>query len=330
MLHIVFQNKDTSSKYFALSKSDDDRKWLNLNDSKWGSNQFNPSYQIEVGAKLSSKPILIPTFQGGCRLFIFDEKYGGGTAVSGRPDLATETSLYDKVEGGGSPGAVWNQTSVDFFAIPVQITLGSETVGFKDNATATVINNELGSLPSPYDQLNKSASGQTVPRFFSPLKGADWIPEFMGWNDDKIPGLLNSVAGFCDYPVTYNHQPYTFSNARSNQIDCNENTVTLTGKKALQNAYPDAAGALLSSAMVRGVLGKVDQWGNWQPGNKNTPADMAKYYQTEPYNAYCKVLHKYGIGGKVYAQPYDDYFHNEASVIPRDGDTIFIIVLPLA
>jgi hypothetical protein len=328
-INIIFKNNDNRAKYFAFSKSNNNKNWLNLNNSSWGESQFAPEYQLEVGPDSISNPVSIPGFKGGCRIFIFDEYYGGGIAVSGRPDLATDKVLYDKIEG-GEPGAIWNQTSVDFFAIPVQLSKGKLKVGFISTATAELINEELGKLSSPYNKLKVSQSGVKVPRLFSPLKGADWIKDFENWSDDKIPDLLASVAGYKGYPIVYNGQEYTFSEAKGNTIKCNGNTtVALTGKQVLQNSYPDQPGALLSSAMLRGVLGEVEKWGNWSNGNKNKPDDMDKYYKTEPHNAYCRVLHKYGLDRKIYAMPYDDYFHNEASIPVNEGETLTITVLPL-
>lgn len=331
-MKIILKNNDSSSKYFALSQSDNDHYWLNLNNSSWGKDSFDKSYQVKVAAKSATSAIEIPNFSGGCRLFVFNSEFQGGAASWGRPDLATEQTLYDKIEGGSPGTAVWNQTSVDFFAIPVQLTLGSNSYGFKSSATASAINAALDALPAPYNKLRHQphSTSTVVPRFFSPLKGADWLTEFQTWNDSEIPNLLPSVAAYKGFPVKYNNVDYSYSKASGNTIQCNGKTVTLTGKEALQNNYPsNPAGALLATAMLRGVLEKVDDWGNWSTGNENTAADMAKYYQAEPYNSYCKVLHEFGIDGKVYAMPYDDYFHNDASYTPGPNDTLTVTVLPL-
>ena len=341
----VFDNKDKDPKWFALSKSDNDQKWLNFTDSTWGETKFDKKYQIKVDGNGKSKPLNVPSFSGGARLFVFNEEFQGGAAMPwGRPDLSISSVLYDKLEGGGqATGGTFNQTSVDFFAIPLQVQLNKgEKHGFKDTATSAKIIADLKALPAPFTEgskkVHKSVAGTDkiidLPRFRSPLKCADGAGSaFATWQDDKIPGFLKTVAEkWSGKTKTYGGTDVSFSNASGNTIQCNGQTITLTGKQAIQNDYSDIPGGLLSSAMLRGILtSDVEDWGNWDGHNQDAAKDMAKYYQKAPYNAYCKVLHeKYLINGMGYTMPYDDYFHCDASLPPpKDGDTITVTALSL-
>lgn len=281
-------------------------------------------------------------------------------ALTGPPDLTTAKFVYDKVEMGWN--AIWNQTSVDFFGIPVQLQAGqSNPVGYKDSATRHSIFQALLAMPNPYNQFVYPV-GATDPseiyRMFSPSKamsmtGAPWsYPSVNGLLEQAIDSGLPTLAG-----VTFNYGGFVMNfqsasrSARTVTLSVTDSNgqnpeTTLLSSIDSAHAFADTikwdpstgdgggakAAGLIGAVINRGVLDDSTHWGESGGANRGLP----QYYYLKSqgnsgeFNYYSQCLHDFAIGKLCYAISYDDFFHQDASISPTPEEWVRITVLPFS
>lgn len=285
----------------------------------------------------------------------------GSTNYMAFPDMNTATYVFDKFEAGltsGSPG-IWNITAVDFVAIPMQLSMGGTTVGFKSGVTARGLIKLLSALPTAYANGGTQApnSNSACYRFFAPAnvnntgtaldaqitKGLATLSRskdtvyygnytFFGFkgshvkNGDTVTGTLtcnymNSVVGVTS-PTSITVNDVTTPNSFAGTIvgAANSNVNNYNAQGEL--------GAILSAAICRGVAGYPRKWGDIVHTNSNCAAPWNYYPKGGQFDEYSNLIHSYSIDGKNYAFAYDDYFGEEAGFTAVAGDTITVNILP--
>jgi hypothetical protein len=278
-----------------------------------------------------------------------------GTYYLAFPDLLTATYDFDKFEAGlttGIPG-IWNITAVDFFALPMQLSTSSATVGYKKGVTSMGLWERLWALPAPY-----SAGGSVAPntskniyRFFSPSHlggaaakaldvqistGLSALPantttvKYGNYvlSDFKASSTISDGAVVGTVTCEYS---YLGSPAKSVTVDdvtsINAFAGTIVGDGS-NAAVQGALGAIISAAICRGVLGQPAKWGDIVHSNTNCPTPWNYYAANAQSNAYSHLIHQYSIDGKNYGFPYDDYFGDEAGFTVLPGEAVRVTILP--
>lgn len=341
-------NESSLPLYIAIKRADSlDGPWLGHLSYTYGSqiwvNDFDQSscvLEIPHGDEFS---VNFPKYDTGygCRMYISVEK------LTGAPDLATAKFIYDKVEMGWN--ATWNQTSVDFFAIPIQLSVnGGLPVGFKSGVTRSSIITALQAMPAPYKTfmypLNETNPSE-IYRYFSPAKASSMsgykIDDCLGKAIEAGMKLIANYNGTFDYGG-FKMSDFAKLGPDSLKATCNAKTITLSGitsPNAFSNSIlpspNDAAGqkvaGIIGCALNRGVLWDPTKWG--ENGGQNNGYPQYYYVKSKiqnhfQFNYYAQVLHNNSIDGKCYAQSYDDFFHQDASISVNGGDSAVITVLP--
>ena len=303
--------------------------WLvNLGEQAlWGEN-FDQSSCVATVPAEGTFDFVYPEFQngngftwGGPRI------YFGEQAFDTVPDLMSYSHIYDKIETNWGPGAVWNTTCVDFFAIPIQISVNSDTIGFLTGQKRASIMTALHD--STYSSLDN------VNRFFSPSKKPELVPNIL---NQAIPtGLLNLV----DSTFTWNFT-YTVTSTDSNSLSATcggditlsnintESVLACTIDFTHSGDIPEGADAnlagMIGAAANRGVLYDPTLWD-----------DPSNYYINNPsnhnqFNLYSMVLHNRSIDSLCYAFPYDDNHNQDPSLQPINNSgtisPVTITILP--
>lgn len=346
---IVVRVVNTSNRtlYIGLNRGDlPGNIWLrgmNSTSQVWvnGFNQDSCVRMIGAGATVVFN---FPkyTTNSGCRMFI------STVNLTGAPDLVTAPFIFDKVEMGWN--AIWNQTSVDFFGIPLQLSLeGGATVGFKSATTRASILQALLAQPAPYNTLVYPTNAQPeIYRMFSPAKASSMTGP--PWNYDLHDCLGNAIplglAKLAQYRGTFNYGGFNMSQftpvtPSSMTAMCNGQLVTLTNINTA-NAFSNEitvvpfndtgkkVAGIIGCALNRGVLHDPSLWGENGGGNSGTPQH---YYvpsadNGNQYNYYSQALHLNSNNGLCYGQSFDDFFHQDASLAVHGGDRVTVLVLP--
>jgi hypothetical protein len=347
LVMVVFDNtKSETDLYITLNRADG--PWLTLGaESCVWQNNFDSSCQVLVSAG-SNYVFPFPEYSGayGARFYMATQ------SMSGVPDLTTAPFVFDKVEMGWN--AVWNQTSVDFFGIPVQIQVdASAPYGYADNVTRNMILEQLLTLPAPYNSFVYPV-GATDPdaiyRIFSPGQASSMTAAPWNYNLNNCLGqniATGMTALTANSPTGFNYGGFVMS-AFAKQSDStmtvtvNSESVTLSnvttaGATActIQASPNDAAGqkaaGLIGAVINRGVLGNYSQWG--QSGYPNAGYPQFYYVpgsaNANQVNNYAQALHAQSLNGLCYAMPYDDFFGQDAAMTVNGGSKVRITVLPM-
>ena len=274
------------------------------------------------------------------------------------PDLQTATYVFDKFEAGltiNNPG-IWNITAVDFVALPMQLSMGSTKVGFKNGVTFAGLQQLLNQLPSPYSTGGSIApnTATSTYRFFSPshISMGNALDYAIDSTVAEIPHFTDTVAygnytffGFSasqtsSSPVTatvscsYTNTAMGVTSATAVTVNdvttANAFAGTIVGATASGNtqAAQTELGAILSAAICRGVGGYPAKWGDIVHTATNCSTPWNYYPSGQQSNAYSQLIHSYSINNKNYGFPYDDYFGDEAGFTAVAGNTIHVTILP--
>jgi len=348
-ISVTVVNNSGIRLYLIVNRADN--YWLeNIGDSSsWSSGNFDSSncmVSVENGATFHySFPKYTTGF--GCRMYI------GDTTFVGIPDLATYPYIYDKVEMGWN--AVWNLTSVDFVAIPMQLESGRDQVGFLGSVTRASLIQALQNMPEPYRNLYFTNSVNEIVRFFSPQHFINYPDTLQNCLDSAIivglPHLVSS--GLPGGKFTYGE--FTYSNIQlvgdrglsatcstsggSNSVVTLDSIYTVTVVGNTIHCTPPCStnqavakfAAIIGAAINRGVLYNPLKWGESGSSNQGFPQ---YYYVDNPdsnvnqYNYYAKVLHQFSINGLCYGHSYDDIFFRDASLHIDSGESVVITILP--
>ncbi len=318
-----------------------------------GDYDYNKPFSSDNLKKISSAtvfPFNLPGdgITGGARM------YFATSEMNGVPNLATSPIIFDKIELGWSKStAVWNTTSVDYFAIPINMTqqngTQTTTVGFKDGTTRQAVMDQLQTEMLKEKDLYDAKFFMTAPvhtvnagqllRVFSPLHFYTTLSDH--WHDSIVNGLNALDAGaFTSFVYNGHHYDnFTKIPGSDTSIYINEN-----GKRVLISGITTANAAsgqikpigdqfagMLSAAINRGVLSSPEHWGENDGANHGYPQ---YYYQGQVgsyvYNTYAAVLLKFAIDSKLYATSYDDFWHMDSSlnVGPANNNPVTIKILP--
>lgn len=343
-ISVRVQNNSGKTLYIALHRADG--PWLggiNGTTQTWTStfDQSNCVREIASGNPFSFD---FPEYNAaGCRMYISVEK------LTGVPNLTTAQFTYDKVEMGWN--ATWNQTSVDFFAIPLQLSVnGGSPVGFKDSVTRSSIFTALAATPAPYNTfMYPTNSKPEIYRYFSPAMASSLTKPPWNYNLQDCLGqaIRKGLPLLAQYSETFNYGGFNMSNFRAVGTDgltvtCNNETITLSGinsatafSNAIKPEPSDDAGlkvaGIIGCALNRGVLYDPTKWGENGGTNQGYPEDYyvkSELQNASQFNYYAQVLHDNSLDGKCYGQSYDDFFNQAAAISVNGGDSVTIKILP--
>lgn len=355
VISVTVQNNSGQTLYIGLNRADG--PWLDLTASPttWVSD-FDQSTCVQEIASGQPYSFDFPEYDSGkgCRMYVSEQD------LTGAPNLATATYIYDKVEMGWN--AIWNLTNVDFLGFPMQLIANGQIVGYREGVARENLFDVLNNMPVPYNSFKfTNEQGNVVYRFFSPQQMTS--ADLQGCLDNAIStGLPELVAYFQNNPgFSFNYGGYVmseFAQPSSGELTLRvvqqtqgvNEMVTLTeittknvvsGEIVYQpNVDPDDPGTqaaakaagLISTCLNRGVIANPAQWGDSGQNNCGTPWF---YYKNLPsnaneYNHYSLTLHNYSIDGKCYALSYDDFFHQDSSIQVNGGGEVTINILPFA
>lgn len=326
------------------------KSWFNFSTGEYDYNKaFSSDNLKEVDQGTYSFNLPGDGIIGGGRMYFSSKE-----KMNGVPDLATAPIIFDKIEMGwdNTHTAVWNTTSVDYFAIPLNMSQQNQngvvsTVGFKEGTTREGVLNELKNEMQTEPKLFDAKFFMTAPasapnagellRIFSPLHFYTTLPDM--WHDSIADGLSKlDAGGFTQF--TYNGQVYTnFHRLSDTSVSILENgksaiisgITTSNASSGQIQPVGDGFAGMLSAAINRGVLSTPEHWG--QNGGQNAGYPQY-YYQGAPgkylYNTYAAALLKFAIDSKLYATSYDDYWHMDSSLNVGAGNnnSVTIKILP--
>ncbi|XLS28320.1 beta-1,3-glucanase family protein [Flavobacteriaceae bacterium M23B6Z8] len=353
----------------TATQSADQLAWLKFGTSPYWEIPIKPTsnndlypYMLEVNDQTIST-VVIPAYvpRVGFRCLVADTTYKtralqklGSVNYMAFPDLMTADYYFDKFEAGltlGVPG-IWNITSVDFVGIPMQLTKGTQVVGYKNGVTASGLHTLLAKLSAPYKDGGTMPPNSTnkIYRFFAPSH----INTSITYLDDQIKnGLIDLQKNtttvnygndvFSNFTTsskmittgsrgTYRVGNVTCTSKINGQITINDITTltaiagTISIKK---NSSQVLLGALLASAICRGVLGNPKHWGDIVYTNTQCATPWNYYPKGSQYDEYAKLVHEYSIDGKNYGFSYDDYFGDEAGFNVVPGEQVTLDILPI-
>lgn len=339
-ISVAVQNNSGQSLFIGLNRADG--PWLGgLNGA---TQTWTPAFDQQTCVKEITAGSLFacnfPSYDSGvgCRMYISEQ------TLTGAPDLATAKFIFDMIEMGWN--AVWNQTSVDFFAIPLQLSLnGGAPVGYQDGVTRQSIFKALAATPAPYNTFKFSSDDQSkIYRYFAPGK-ASTIPGY-DLGDCLAGAIATGMPLLQQYTGTFDYGGFNMSNFKqvsstSMTATCNGETITLTdinSANAFLNSLkisPNDDGGkkvagIIGCALNRGVLYDPTLWGESGGANNGFPQNYyVKATQNQSqFNYYAQALHDQALHKKCYAQSYDDFFNQEAAFTANGGDSVKITILP--
>lgn len=340
---LTVDNQSGSTIYFEIAGSKD-KSYFNFITGEYDYNKPFSSDNLQKVNSNSPFSFVLPGdgITGGARM------YFATSEMNGIPDLATSPIMFDKVElGWSSSTAVWNTTSVDYFAMPINMTQYNDkqsiTVGFKEGTTRQAVLDQLQTDMQKekelYDSkfIMRSTKTGEILRIFSPLHFYTSLADH--WHDSIVSGL-NALHSGAFNSFIYNGNHYTnFIKLSDSSISINENgkPVVISGINTANAAsgqikpVGDQFAGMLSAAINRGVLATPQFWGESGGNNEGYP----QYYYQGPagnylYNTYAAVLLKFAIDSKLYATSYDDFWHMDSSlnVGPANNNPVKIKILP--
>ncbi|MDR3617030.1 MAG: beta-1,3-glucanase family protein [Candidatus Obscuribacterales bacterium] len=343
---VVFDNTKSGQSLF-ISVNRADGPWLTLNSKNpvWQYN-FDNTCQIEVASGSNYIFPFIEYSSGvGARLFVSQQ------AITGAPNLTTAQFVFDKIEMGWN--AIWNQTSVDFLGIPMQIQVNdSPPYGFKDTASRDVVLQGLMNVTAPYNTFVYPVganSPQSIYRMFSPGQASSMGAPPWGYqlNNCLSQAINLGLAALNGYQGPFNYGGFVMTNFKqlsstSISLSVNGETITLTNVTTdgalactIASSPNDAAGqkaaGLIGAVINRGVLYNPALWGQNVPPNSGYPIN---YYvqaanNANQFNYYAQFLHSMSLDGLCYAMPYDDFFEQDAAMTVSAGAKVRITPLSL-
>ena len=265
-ISVTVQNTSAETLYIGLNRADN--LWLsglNSNAQSWVE-KFDQATCVKEMAANKSYTFDFPEYDTGvgCRMYI------SAKTLTGVPNLTTDQFIYDKVEMGWN--ATWNQTSVDFFAIPLQLSVNNEAaVGYKSDVTRAAILSELAQTPAPYNTFQFPTDGKPeIYRYFSPAMASSMTAP--PWQYDLKDCLGEAISVglplLANYSGTFNYGGFQMSNfavdgTNGLTVTCNSEKITLSdidSAKSFSNTLDpnpnDAAGQ-----KVAGIIGCALNWG---------------------------------------------------------------------
>lgn len=353
----------------TASQKADQLKWLQFGTKNSWALPLNPKSNTDLLPFIkdinnnSIVKIQIPAYSSrvGFRCLIAETAYKknalqqlGSTNYMAFPDLMTATFRFDKFEAGLTLGVtgIWNITSVDFLGIPMQLIKDSESVGYKNGVTAEGLQNLLSALPKPYSDggtMKPNKTG-TIYRFFAPAhisSAIDFLDNQIKNGLAKLPGNSTTVNYGADVFSNFTASSKTITDPKGNTyvqgavvchskangkitVDDVTTIKAVAGTIAINgNSSEVLLGALLASAICRGVLGNPKSWGDIVFTSTQCATPWNYYPKGEQYDEYSKVIHEYSINSKNYGFSYDDYFGDEAGFNVVPGESVTLNILPI-
>ncbi len=273
-------------------------------------------------------------------------------------------TLWDKFEFDFQPTSttpIWiNTTAVDFFGLPLSLSLGAQGPVGLTQSRSTVLSTLTNSLTGAWENLvlsSGSGSDATVLRVICPYE-ANGIPSQQGFSETYLDASLQAIwtyyqsnslgidvggtlyTGTVDSSNNFNFTSgsttVTVPLPASNDVfSCNGGTLTANPNDPAQAAIVTVLGAALNLGLL--PLAPVAapaiptltnaQW---------TASQMPAYYTANPqlaavqWNVYSAALHNNQAnnqGNLVYAFPYDDQAGQSSLLASNDASSVATITI---
>lgn len=280
--------------------------------------------------QIGSNGVTLADFSGGGRVYV---SIGGPTASkmikSGlQADIYNAKNwsnnyVFDKIEMGGDPDSIVNQTSVDFYSLPLHFKIddrNGQSGGYINSRTAIMSEMDTAMTNSPWNELLiKDSTGKHTIGVLNPATGCQSFTKSFGENSTILDQMIKDVLP--KNSVLYvGSEKISGKKVQTFKTDNNRNVTSIDGGdtaniaadcfttfsvfcNAPMNSKPSNTGkynlfGAISAQILRGLSFL-----------KNDPVYFSNFtsfpYTNDPY---AKVLHdvKNAQDGKSYAMGYDD------------------------
>lgn len=295
-------------------------------------------------AKLSeipNKTINIPGIKG-CRLLIsFNSQlflyfFGASGAPSGyaAPNLANPTDpnqgiRFETIEIANAPNGLWaNTTRVDHYQYPMGLEVWGNA-GFYQKVGEIIPHSQILSLwqstaPADFAGCYEAANGiikfpSKTPAFQSGGAQANYFGSYIDaiWSKYQNGNLVFNAGDAGTWSGRVSGGVFTFTRASDGQVGTISRKPTNT--EVMEGSGVMATGSDLDKVVQAQICAAINRHAidlNLATGATQDLATASKYYQTSPYNWYCKFWHRSDISlnSQTYAFCYDDVFNHSSTI----------------
>ncbi len=292
-------------------------------------------------SEIPGKVINIPGIEG-CRILIsFNSQlylyfFGASGAPSGyaAPNLANPTDpnqgiRYETIELTNAPNGLWvNTTRVDGYQYPMGLEVWGNA-GFYQKVGeliphAQILSQWQATAPANFAGCYDAANGiikfpSKTPAFQSGGAQANYFGSYVDaiWSKYSSGNLVFNAGDAGTWSGRVSGNVFTFTRSSDGQVGTisrkptNIEVMEGSGVMAAGGQWDKVVQAQICAAINRHTIDL-----NLATGATQDFATASKYYQTSPYNWYCKFWHRSDISynSLTYAFCYDDVFNHSSTV----------------
>ena len=295
-------------------------------------------------AKLSeipNKTINIPGIKG-CRLLIsFNSQlylyfFGASGAPSGyaAPNLVNPTDpnqgiRFETIELTNAPNGLWaNTTRVDHYQYPMGLEVWGNS-GFYQKVGEIIPHSQIlsqwqSTAPAAFAGCYEAANGiikfpSKTPAFQSGGAQANYFGSYIDaiWSKYQNGNLVFNAGDAGTWSGRVSGGVFTFTRTSDGQVG----TISRkpTNLEVMEGSGVMATGSDLDKVVQAQICAAINRHAidlNLATGATQDFATASKYYQTSPYNWYCKFWHRSDISynSQTYAFCYDDVFNHSSTI----------------
>ena len=292
-------------------------------------------------SEIPNKTISIPGIKG-CRMLIsFNSQlflyfFGASGAPSGyaAPNLANPTDpnqgiRYETIELANAPNGLWaNTTRVDGYQYPMGLEVWGNG-GFYQKVGEFIPHSQILSLwqstaPAEFAACYEAANGiikfpSKTPAFQPGGAQANYFGAYIDaiWSKYRNGTLVFNAGDAGVFSGRVSGDVFTFTRSSDGQVG----TISRkpTNIEVMEGSGVMATGSDLDKVVQAQVCAAINRHAidlNLATGATQDLATASKYYQTAPYNWYCKFWHRSDISlqSLTYAFCYDDVFNHSSTI----------------
>jgi len=292
-------------------------------------------------SEIPNKTISIPAIKG-CRMLIsFNSQlflyfFGASGAPSGyaAPDLANPTDpnqgiRFETIEIANAPNGLWtNTTRVDHYQYPMGLEVWGNG-GFYQKVGEFIPHNQILSLwqstaPAEFAACYDAANGIIkFPSKTSAFKPggpqANYFNAYVDaiWSKYRNGNLVFNAGDAGTFNGRVSGDAFIFTRSSDGQVGTISRKPTNT--EVMEGSGVMATGSDLDKVVQAQICAAINRHAidlNLPTGATQDLATAAKYYQTAPYNWYCKFWHRSDISlqSLTYSFCYDDVFNYSSTI----------------
>jgi len=327
-IHVAFRGLNTSrqTRYFDLTKE----------PIEFGSTSNMADVpDVTLDTLIARGNITVPYVESGRIYLAIDQRLGDEMSDYNQQNV-TSGVIYDKIELDVQPTSnVVNLTQVDYFAMPIKITCGTEVRGFNDGITRKQILDEYTTAMSGSggweNLLLKDTSGNRL-RILNPAK---IIPTDTA-NFSALLTYFNAIideywANGKTMTVITDEVPHRQITGTANGSSVSFGSDGVYSKPTTLQMFGEAVEAGNSATVVKWLAGTINR-GVIKNPTVTDQADSTKFYSASTaysggiYNRFAEFFHnsRYTIDGRAYALAFDDVFGRDSTLGVPNKETVTI------